>query len=315
MCTCLGRICFAVFIILFTLPVWIIVKVNMCFAACCPSCLPWVHSSTKAMVGWAWWWAVKFQCCFLRLRLDGLDEMNRSLAASSGKPRLIILNHLSFMDALMTAALLSTRNARELKSLASAHLFAMPILGGIGQAAGHYAIPFKSHETKKAAGEGGGSVADFSVDKDAVAVVMDQFTDWVRQGNIGCWFPEGRLNPVPSKLQTFRAGGFKIALEVDCEVWATVAAGFEVYWHRKAPIGGAPASCKMKAFKVCDSTHSLVADLANGQDVDDKEKCLLIANYAQAEMQKVRDEFNVDPWVSKLPEKDDPGTALVEKAS
>merc|ERR1719148_149316 len=117
---------------------------------------------------------LKLMCCFLRLKVEGADEMNRGLAEAEGKPRCLMMNHTSFMDALFTITLLRSSFARQMKSLASAHLFAMPILGALGIASGHFAVPFKSQATKAEPGvEKTGSVADFSVDKEAVAKVVE----------------------------------------------------------------------------------------------------------------------------------------------
>lgn len=319
MCTCIGRLFFCLALIITTLPVYIIVKINVLIACVCKCYWPFVHASTKVMLAWAWWTFTKLICCFFRLSTEGVSEMNASLAANSGKPRLIIMNHSSFMDALVVMTILSGRVARDLKSLASAHLFKMPILGGLSEGAGHFAVPFKSQATEKTEAVEGdaptGSVADFSVDKDKVAKVMDAFEDWVKTGHVGAWFPEGRLNPNPQQMQTFRAGGFKIAVNVDCEVWCAVYAGFEVFWNRKAPIGGAPANCRGECFKLCSSSHELLKELAKGEEVDDKQKCLLLANHAQARFQAKRDEFTADPWVSKLPAKETDAVALVEQKS
>merc|ERR1712129_340670 len=135
-------------------------------------------------------------------RVTGAKELDASFRAHQGKPRLIILNHLSFMDALVAITLFSSSINGNMKSMASEHLFSMPILGAISSAAGHFRIPFKTLKTKKAADPEQGSIADMSVDKEGVAKSIAQFEQWVKDGNIGSWFPEGRLNPHPSELQT-----------------------------------------------------------------------------------------------------------------
>lgn len=316
-CNCLGVLTFATALVATTLPVWFFVKVLMCFAKCCGThCLGIVHAWTKAMLSWAWWLTIKLCCCFFSLRFEGNREMNDSLASFWGKPRLIMTNHSSFMDAIATNAALSGKNAVNVKTLASSHIFNIPFLGGLAEGAGHFPVNFKSHKTEEATVEGGGSVADFSVDKDAIAKVMKEYEDWVMNGHIGTWAPEGRLNPTPETVSQFRAGGFQVAVHIDCQIWCICYAGFEVFWHRKAAVGGAPANCRGTCFKLCDSSHTLIKELSNNDlRMDEKQKCILLANHAQALFQTKRDELSADPWVSKLPGSKDKDIALVEQGS
>jgi hypothetical protein len=135
------------------------------------------------------------------------------------------------------------------------------------------------------------------------------------------------MNPHPDTIQQFRAGGFGVAVHQDCEIWCIAMAGLEVFWNRKAPIGGEPANCAMKAFKLCDSSWELMKQLSGGVEKNDKEKRVLIADYAQAEMQKARTELTSDGWVSTLPKdskappadvengKKEAGIALVKNSS
>lgn len=306
MCSCFGRLYFGVATMLWTVPCWLVIRIMLCFAACCPGYLPKVHVYSKIIYSWANWMILRTLCCFLGIRIEGVREMNAALDARAEKPRLLIMNHQSLFDVMVLASVLSPRSGGDLKALMSSHVAEIPITGGIVTGCGHFAIPFKSQETKAAENAAEGSIADFSVDKDAVQRVMGQFEEWVRTGHIGFWFPEGRLNPNPLKLQTFRAGGFKVAVDIDAEIWCVCAGGFEVFWHRKAPIGGVPANCRVKAFKLCDSSSALLKELAEGDDtIDDKQKQLLIANHAQDKMQEVRDEITADPWVSKSPQSED----------
>lgn len=317
--SCIGRIIFIFAIVVTTLPVWIIARILLFIACICPGFLPTVHKVTKVLLGWAWWLMLKLCCCILCLRSEGLSEFQRGVAAcvAAKKPCCVISNHISFLDAIIALASMPSSAAAVTKSMGSAHLMAMPVLGGLFQAMGFFAVPFKSHDTKKAKvpeGEEGGSIADFSVDKVGIAKVMDEFKEWVGQGNVGTWAPEGRLNPNPDVLQTFRAGGFNLVLEVDSEIWCMVLAGVEVFWHRKAAVGGAPSNVGVKNFKLCSSSFELIKELTNGDDtMDKKEKAVLIANYAQKKIQEKRDELVMEGWVSLLPRaKGDSGTALVE---
>jgi len=328
MCKCLGMVIFAFFLVTFTLPGWFFARILLTIECCFPSYKARTNYYSKVFIGWMWWLAIKFCCCILRIHVEGLDEMNKSMMEKDGQPRLLMMNHTSFMDALWVASAFKSSIAGNMKAFAAGHLFKMPFLGGISYAAGHFPIPFKDSGAKPppkpkqdappadGAMQPQGSAADFSVDKDAVAKVQEEFNDWVKTGHIGAWFPEGRLNPHPNTMQQFRAGGCKVAAQVDCQIWCVCLAGFEVFWHRKAPVGGAPANCKIKCFKLADSSFDLLKQLSSGESVDEKQKSLLLANHAQAKFQETRDTLNADPWVSLLPSApagSDAGTALVDQ--
>lgn len=297
MCSCLGKFYFNLVLVLVVAPVLLVCQINMWIACCCPGCLEGVYRVNKKIIGFGFQLTNLLSCCVLGRRIK-VDEMNASLSASPGKPRLVILNHLSFMDTILISSLISLRNISEVKMLAAEHLFNMPFIGLLVKSAGHLKVPFKTQATKKT-GDEEGSVADFSVDKDQIQKVMDQFDNWVRDGHIGSWFPEGRMNPNPPVLQQFRAGGFALAVHTDCEIWCAVSAGLEVFWPRKSAVGGSPANVSLEAFCLCKSSHALIEELSAGKtDVDDKQRGILIANHAQHLMQERRDKIVAEGWVS-----------------
>merc|ERR1740117_2156057 len=100
---------------------------------------------------------------------------------------------------------------------------------------------------------------DFSVDKDSVNKIQMQFKDHVRSGNLGTWYPEGRLNPgTGTELQQFKAGGFALAAEIDCEIWCMNLLGANVAWPNKAPMGGVPSSVGVSTHLLCESSFEFV---------------------------------------------------------
>lgn len=237
-------------------------------------------------------WGLPFllAACFVRVHYEGVDDLRRAMDQGRGKPRILLQNHESFLDAILTATMLGCRSSAEVKSMASNHLFKLPVLGTIIRAAGHLAVPFQTQATKagpeETAGEGDdgsdkqrkGSLADFSTDKAAMARVIDAFANHVKSGNIGAWFPEGRLNPDPEAgLQTFRKGGFTLVTHVDCEIWCLAAKNNHKCWPRKGSVGGYPADIYVKCFKVCDSSFDCLKD--------EQDKALAMANMCQERMQ------------------------------
>jgi len=289
----LAKTLFNLVLIVFTLVPYLVAKIGLCLTSCCKTSgrrvLAKLFNPFLTLM-----WRLMFSLCFwIRFDCDGLDEFRKSMQGT--KPRILIQNHISFLDAMIGASCGPISTAWNQKSLGSDHLFKMPALGTIMQAWGHLCVPFKTQKTKQAdSGNSGGdpskrpgSVADFSVDKDKVARVMKEFEDHVASGGIGSWFPEGRMNPdpIPSKLQTFRAGGFSIATNVDCEVWCMVTFGNEVCWPRKASLGGNPCRIGVKYFKLCDSTFEYFKKANIDESDDKKHQRLYIANEAQRLMQ------------------------------
>merc|ERR1719433_236679 len=123
----------------------------------------------------------------------------------------------------------------------------MPVIGTFAQACGHLCVPFKSR------GEN-----DFSVDKDKVAEVQRIMEEHVAAGNIGAWFPEGKLNTGDAtQLQTFRAGGFALPAKIDCEIWCVAHVGIGACWPASGTLGGKPCRIKVKYFRLCESSSAL----------------------------------------------------------
>jgi 1-acyl-sn-glycerol-3-phosphate acyltransferase len=305
----LAQIVFNLILIITTLPALFVVMWTNIICNFFPGSKSTLQPFNARMIGCAWKCTLALTCCIVPVRLTGMDEVCKQLNERDGKPRLILFNHLSFFDTMLLTTLFPFRLTGSCRMMASEHLFKMPVVGTLVAGPGHLKIPFKNHETKTAEPEAGnaaalskGSKADFSVDKEAVAKVMQNFEAFVGAGNIGAWFPEGRLNPHPKELQQFRAGGFALATRLDCSIHCCVFAGIEVFWNRKAPVGGKPANVGVNGFELCSSSFDLIKELSEGKEVDEKAMCILIANHAQKRMQEERDRMVADNWVSQLPD-------------
>merc|ERR550525_2283768 len=148
---------------------------------------------------------------------------------SHGKPRCLLANHTSFLDTILCVALCPLSEVGAIRMFAGSHLLKMPIIGSLIQAMGHMTVPFKACSADS---------KDFAIDKDEMAKQMKKLEYHIQSGCLGAWFPEGTQNRAdPMKVQIFRAGGFAICTNVDCEIWCMAFGGNAVCWPPKAPIG------------------------------------------------------------------------------
>jgi len=224
------------------------------------------------MTGLAWR-IVLGLCCWIRVNKDGFSEFKSM--GSTGRPIILVSNHASFMDTILLVALFPLSQLGKVKMFVSSHLLKMPLLGTICYAMGHLAVPFKAK----------GSEGGFELDKDLMAKRQEQLEQHVSRGNIAGWFPEGTMAPTGDPNNStgqFRAGGFTLAVHVDCEIWCCAYHGITKCWPTKAAVGGNPASIGVKFFKLCDSSKAFAAE--NGKDTE-KDASIFIANSAQAKIQ------------------------------
>eukprot|EP00747_Dinoflagellata_sp_TGD_P213290 gnl/TRDRNA2_/TRDRNA2_86266_c0_seq1.p1 gnl/TRDRNA2_/TRDRNA2_86266_c0~~gnl/TRDRNA2_/TRDRNA2_86266_c0_seq1.p1 ORF type:complete len:305 (-),score=73.11 gnl/TRDRNA2_/TRDRNA2_86266_c0_seq1:70-984(-) len=230
-------------------------------------------------------WRMALAVCFwVQVRVDGLEDFRAAMKAKSGKPRIVIANHTSFLDTILCVILMPLAEVGQTRIFASATLLKMPVVGGLIKAMGHMTVPFKASAESK----------DFTIDKEAMAVEMQKLEDHVREGGVAAWYPEGTMNRTDStQVQTFRAGGFTMATKVDCEIWCIAYVGNSVCWPPKAPIGGFASHIGIKIFRLCESSKTFLGDTG-----DEREQCLKIANTAHDEFQKKMDALVAEGWVS-----------------
>merc|ERR1712196_3022 len=89
----------------------------------------------------------------------------------------------------------------------------------------------------------------------------------------------------PCELQQFRAGGFAIPEEVDCEVWCIAFVGNSKCWPRDAAIGGFPCRIAVKLSCLCASSACFLKD-AGLANADSRERQLHLARFAQERVQR-----------------------------
>merc|ERR1719476_350494 len=110
--------------------------------------------------------------------------MAAAFQSKQGKPRVILANHLSFLDTIMSVGLFISRDrCGEIKAYANSHVMKMPIIGTLGRACDHLEVVFKSNEDGR-----------FETDKTEMEKSKQQADDWLAAGNILVVFPEGAIN-------------------------------------------------------------------------------------------------------------------------
>lgn len=260
-----------------------------------------MNAAMCVIINLSWRLVLTLTCCTIRFKSEGLEEFRQGITSSSGRPRICIQNHISFIDAVVGVTVFPASAAGDVKMMASNHLFNMPVIGTLAEAMGHLKVPFQTHDTKTDAPPPiddrsdplipkKGSIANFHVDVDEMQKTLVEFEEWVTSGKIGAYFPEGRMNPNPAKLQMFRAGGFTLPTKVDCEIWCLVTLGNDSCWSRKGAVGGKPCKIALKAFRLCESSFALVNE-AGGENPN-----VFLANAAQKRMQAELDKLVAEGW-------------------
>jgi 1-acyl-sn-glycerol-3-phosphate acyltransferase len=170
------------------------------------------------------------------------------MKTNTGRPKVIVANHQSFMDTVLLTSYLPLGRAVDVKMYVASTLCKTPGLGTIVLAAGHIEVPFQASKTTD---------TNMSVDKNVLEERMQVFSKHIEGGGTGSWYPEGRLNREDhKKVGMFRAGGFAIAEEADVQLWGMAFVGVNSCWPSRASVGGRPSHIKMRLFLICESTHA-----------------------------------------------------------
>lgn len=239
-------------------------------------------------------WRAAIRACFwAQMDVDGLQNF-RAEAGKTGRPLAILINHSSFFDSIVATTLTPFPAVKRVRMLMMAQVAKMPLIGVICTACGHIPLPFKS-----SAGD------NFELDKGETDKKMAELDAHVKAGGAAGWFPEGRIKTGNMhEIGAFRAGGFKLTVDNDMEVWAIVNVGNSLFWPKKASAGGIPCRIGYKVFKVCDSSAEMCAHVAasGGKDV---KRCQAewMANHAQDMFQKAIDELVAAGYNANVPEK------------
>lgn len=281
----LGILFFNLFLVIFTAPAYVVALIGSCFQCVLPrsckegyeDCLARVVIIT-AQTGWR---IVLLLCFWVCITVESSSEMVEALkeTRASGGAFVLIMNHTSFLDTIMAVALFPICHVGSVRMMVSQHLKKMPFLGTIVTAMQHFSVPFKSDVD-----------GVFEVDKEAMGPVLEKYEQWMLDGNIASWYPEGALNKEnPIQLQTFRAGGFGMVTRNDASIWAGVFVGNDVCWPSRAAAGGRPCRISLKHLEICDSSSLLLEKAGLGQ-AQEKDRNIYLANHAREVMQKQIDD-------------------------
>jgi hypothetical protein len=91
--------------------------------------------------------------------------------ALSGKPAFLMMNHCSFLDALLFSSICPFAHIGSTKTFMKASLYKMPIFGYLAKQCGHFPVYFKTEE-----------FGNFSLDKDRMGPVMEKATSLINNG-------------------------------------------------------------------------------------------------------------------------------------
>lgn len=293
-CSCLGTFFFNFNLALCSLPAYLFALIALC-------CVSRDEEKGKCYRAWVSRTTIQLACLGWRLALtlspwvwvkaDGLREFRKN-CGSSGRPVLVMANHLCFLDTILAVALVPLSRVGTVKMLMAQHLFEIPVLRTVCRGMGHYAIPFT--------GKG------MEVDKEKLAKAQQKFEDYVRNGGNCAWFPEGLMNTGDcATVGQFRAGGMQMPVRIDAEVWAISFVGNNVSWHRKG-LGGKPAYIGVKIVRVCESTHQWLSEAASKGELqgdDEKAKSIWMANRSHDIVQAGVDELVAKGYSANPPEK------------
>jgi 1-acyl-sn-glycerol-3-phosphate acyltransferase len=113
------------------------------------------------------------------------DLMRRDIK-EHGKGVFVMMNHVSFLDAMVFSAYCPTDIIIHTRTLMKAGLFKLPIFGVIAKRCGHFPVFFS-----------GTKLGDFSTNKDRMNQVMEGVNKHVLAGGSLALFPEGQIGKNP----------------------------------------------------------------------------------------------------------------------
>ena len=217
------------------------------------------------------------------MRQFSLDVARRGRMEGGARPVMLLGNHTSFLDTLLTVARLSAGAAYYSRTYMSAHLFKLPVLSTICRACGHFSVDFK-----------GSGDTDFRVDKEKMEQTQRRVDAHIESGGLLCFFPEGAMNKDPSHIMPVRYGGMKKALQFDAKMYVFVTNGCHVMWPRKAQISGRPGVANYTIRCVAPEGAQALADkLRKLPGNTDKEDFELLSEHVREIMQGSWDDMLV----------------------
>lgn len=182
---------------------------------------------------------------------------------AKGRGKLVLMNHVSFVDALICAELLARKcGGREFRFLMGANLFNIPLWGTMCRRIGHFPVHSlvsqnegKSIKVDNLVGvdesKGDAAWEDYRVDRVKQLSTNRAVDEYLRRGGSLVLFPEGTINrlarrwePVTS-LSKFRFGGFNFGIRHGLDVVGIVSRGCEYVWPWKVALGGFPGQVSL----------------------------------------------------------------------
>lgn len=183
-------------------------------------------------------------------------------SAKEGKtppPLFILANHSSFLDTVLGAAKLPIQAIWRCRTYMASHLYKLPVLCTICKSVGHFPVYFAS-------GEDG----VFKVDAQRMEAVELKVDGHLRKGGWLSFFPEGQMNPDPSKIMPLRYGGMKKALQYDARLVTMVFSGCPEVWPRKAQLGGFPGKVRYSIRTVAMDGAKAFVEMARAEGVKEE---------------------------------------------
>lgn len=222
-------------------------------------------------------WRALLSCaCWVSFDIEGLAEFRAEIKQLNGRGAVIIGNHTSFLDTIITVAMIPLSKIHLVKMFVSPHLKKIPLLGDIVKAMNHLGVPFKDSST----------TGGMEVDKEKMVELQQTLEDYVKGGGIAGWFPEGTMkDDNVLEVGQFRAGGFALCAHVDVPIWCIAFVGNATCWPKKAPVGGRPARIRMKIFKVCDHSKEYMKNGNGTFPASEVNQCQWLANSIRKQVQ------------------------------
>jgi 1-acyl-sn-glycerol-3-phosphate acyltransferase len=247
-----------------------------------------VNQICRIAKGLLWPWA--FQCApWIQVEVENghLWDQIQQPDKRDKRPTILLSNHTSFLDAILLTCLAPWRLVHLHVVLMKASLLKIPLLGSILVSEGHLPV----HREKESDGA--------KVSKDKSHILTKQMEETLDERQILFLFPEGTQNKGDcSKLQPFRYGSFKLAIQKDAAVWGWVALGNNESWPASAAIGGLPASIRSSVIELAPEgalAHlkrlGVPLQVKEGQTADQllQEQCEALTQAMQQTMQQELD--------------------------
>ena len=215
-----------------------------------------------------------------QMREFGEAVRARGAREEGARPVMLLSNHTSFFDTILIATEIPAGSAYYSRTYMSEKLFRLPVFGTICAACDQFSVDF-------------GGKKGFKVDKEKMKVTQRLVDKHLAGGGLLSFFPEGEMNPSPSKLMLVRYGGMKKALEFDAKIYIFLTCGCPTMWPRKTLMGGRPSTINYSIHCLApNGAKALASELLENSDDKSKPDYVLLAEHVRSEMQSVLDSLH-----------------------